>query len=99
VPVVFVQVFDPVAQGLISSMRQPGGNLTGFSLLEISLGGKWLDLLKNAALGLERVAIMFNPETSPYSNFYMQAIKAAAPLLGCRRSPCRFGLLPISNPP
>jgi putative ABC transport system substrate-binding protein len=82
VPVVFVQVLDPVAQGFVASIRQPGGNLTGFSLLEISLGGKWLDLLKNAAPGLERVAIMFNPETSPYWKFYMQAIEAAAPLLG-----------------
>jgi putative ABC transport system substrate-binding protein len=45
VPVVFVQVLDPVAQGFVASIRQPGGNLTGFSLLEISLGGKWLDLL------------------------------------------------------
>jgi len=63
-PVVFVEILDPVAQGFVASMRQPGGNLTGFSLLEISLGGKWLDLLKNAATGLERVAIMFNPEIS-----------------------------------
>jgi putative ABC transport system substrate-binding protein len=45
-PVIFVGILDPVAQGFVASMRQPGGNLTGFSLLEISLGGKWLDLLR-----------------------------------------------------
>jgi putative ABC transport system substrate-binding protein len=81
-PVIFVGILDPVAQGFVASMRQPGGNLTGFSLLEISLGGKWLDLLKNAAPGLERVAIMFDPETAPYWKFFMQAIEAAAPSLG-----------------
>ena len=81
-PVVFVGILDPVAQGFVASMRQPGGNLTGFSLLEISLGGKWLDLLKNAAPRFERVAIMFDPETAPYWKFFMQAIEAAAPSLG-----------------
>jgi putative ABC transport system substrate-binding protein len=81
-PVIFVGILDPVAQGFVASMRQPGGNLTGFSRLEISLGGKWLDLLKNAAPGLERVAIMFDPETAPYWKFLMQAIEAAAPSLG-----------------
>jgi putative ABC transport system substrate-binding protein len=81
-PVIFVGILDPVAQGFVASMRQPSGNLTGFSLLEISLGGKWLDLLKNAAPGLERVAIMFDPETDPYWRFLMQAIESAAPSLG-----------------
>jgi putative ABC transport system substrate-binding protein len=82
VPVVFVQVLDPVAQGFVASMRQPGGNLTGFSLFETSLGGKWLDLLKNAAPGLERVAIVFNPGTAPYWKLLMPVIEAAAPSLG-----------------
>jgi putative ABC transport system substrate-binding protein len=49
VPVVFVTVADPVAQGFVASVRQPGGNLTGFSFLEFSLGSKWLDLLKQIA--------------------------------------------------
>ena len=63
-------------------MRQPGGNITGFSVYEFSIGGKWLDLLKEVAPGLARVAVMFNPETSPQSKFFMQAIEAAAPSLG-----------------
>ncbi len=82
VPVVFVQVSDPVAQGFVASVRQPGGNLTGFSLYEFSIGGKWLSLLKTVAPSLSRVAVMFDPDTSPQSKFFLQAIEAAAPSLG-----------------
>jgi putative ABC transport system substrate-binding protein len=82
VPVVFVQVADPVAQGFVASMRQPGGNTTGFSLFEFSLGGKWLDLLKEIAPSLARVAFMFNPDTAPYSKFFMPVMEAAATSLG-----------------
>jgi len=78
VPVVFVQVADPVAQGFVPNIRQPGGNLTGFSFFEFSLGGKWLDLLKEVAPSLERIAIFFNPDTAPQFKFFMQAIEAAA---------------------
>jgi putative ABC transport system substrate-binding protein len=82
VPVVFVQVSDPVAQGFVASVRQPGGNLTGFSLYEFSIGGKWLGLLKEAAPGLARVAVMCNPDTAPQFNYFMGAIEAAAQSLG-----------------
>ena len=84
VPIVFVQVSDPVAQGFVTSMTKPGGNLTGFSLYEFSVGGKWLDLLKEIAPGLGRVAVMFNPETSPQSKFFMRSIEAAASSLGVK---------------
>jgi putative ABC transport system substrate-binding protein len=79
VPVVFLSVSDPVAQGFVPSLTHPGGNLTGFGSFEFSIGGKWLDLLKEAAPGLSRVAVMFNPDTSPQSKFFMRAIEAAAP--------------------
>ena len=82
VPVVFVQVSDPVAQGFVASVTKPGGNLTGFSLFEFSVGGKWVDLLKEIAPGLARVAVMFNPDTAPQSKFFMRSIEAAAPSLG-----------------
>jgi putative ABC transport system substrate-binding protein len=82
VPVVFVQVADPVAQGFVANVRQPGGNLTGFSLLEFSLGGKWLDLLKKVTPALARVAVIFNPDMSPQYKPLMQATEAAAPSLG-----------------
>src|SRR6516225_5630157 len=82
VPVVFLRVSDPVAQGFVASLPKPGGNLTGFSGIEFSVGGKWLDLLKEIAPGLERVGIMFNPDTSPQSKFFVRSIEAAAPSLG-----------------
>jgi putative tryptophan/tyrosine transport system substrate-binding protein len=78
VPVVFVQVSDPVAQGFVASLSKPGGNLTGFAGTEFSVGGKWLDLLKEIAPGLARVAIMFNPDTAPQAKFFMRSIEAAA---------------------
>ena len=87
VPVVFTQVSDPVAQGFVASVAKPGGNLTGFSAYEFSIGGKWLELLKEIAPGLARIGVMFNPDTSPQSKFFMRSIEAAAPTLdGCPRS-------------
>jgi putative tryptophan/tyrosine transport system substrate-binding protein len=83
-PVVFTEISDPVAQGLVSNVTKPGGNLTGFSQYEFSIGGKWLDLLKEAAPGIARVAVMFNPETSPQSKFFMRAVEAAASSLGVK---------------
>jgi len=81
VPVVFVSVSDPVAQGFVASIAKPGGNLTGFSAFEFSIGGKWVDLLKELAPGLVRVGVLFNPDTSPQSKFFMRSIEAAAPKL------------------
>jgi putative ABC transport system substrate-binding protein len=78
VPVVFEGVSDPVVQGFVASMAKPGGNLTGFTPFEFSIGGKWLDLLKEAAPGLARVAVMYNPDTSPQSKFFMPEIAKAA---------------------
>jgi putative ABC transport system substrate-binding protein len=80
VPVVFVAVADPVKQGFVASIRQPGGNLTGFSLFEFSLGSKWIDLLKDVVPGLRRVAVMFNPD-APQAKFFMPVIEAEAPSL------------------
>jgi putative tryptophan/tyrosine transport system substrate-binding protein len=82
VPVVFVQVSDPIEQGFVASITKPGGNLTGFSMYEFSVGGKWVDLLKEIAPSLARVAVMFNPDTSPQSKFFMRSIEAAAPSHG-----------------
>jgi putative tryptophan/tyrosine transport system substrate-binding protein len=82
VPVVLVRVSDPVAQGFVADLRRPGGNLTGFSAYEFAIAGKWLDLLKQIAPGLSRVAVMFNPDTSFQSKFFMSAMEAAAPALG-----------------
>ena len=65
IPIVFVNVSDPVGSGFVAGLNRPGGNITGFGLYEASLGGKWLELLSEIAPELRRVAIMFNPDTAP----------------------------------
>jgi putative tryptophan/tyrosine transport system substrate-binding protein len=77
IPIVFVNVSDPVGSGLVAALKQPGGNITGFGYLEPSLGGKWLELLSGIAAGLKQVAIMFNPDTAPVS-VYMPSFETAA---------------------
>jgi len=77
IPIVFTAVSDPVALGLVESLTHPGGNLTGFSLYESSLGTKWVEGLKRIAPGVRRVAVMFNPETS-LPALYFTAIETAA---------------------
>ena len=82
VPVVFVRVSDPVAQGFVADLRQPGGNITGFSAYEFSIGGKWLGLLKEIAPALSRVALMFNPDSNASQfKLFFSAMEAAAPAL------------------
>jgi len=80
VPVVFVRVSDPVAQGFVADLRQPGGNITGFSAYEFSIGGKFLGLLKEIAPALSRVALMFAADSAFQSKFF-SAMEAAAPAL------------------
>jgi len=77
IPIVFVNVGDPVASGIVARLDRPGGNITGFGYLEASLGGKWLELLSEIAPGLKRAAIMFNPDTAPIST-YMPSFETAA---------------------
>ena len=80
IPIVFVNVGDPVVSGLVASLNRPGGNITGFANFEPSLGGKWLELLSEIAPGLKRAAIMFNPDTAPVSTFMPSFETAAASL-------------------
>jgi putative tryptophan/tyrosine transport system substrate-binding protein len=82
VPIVFAFVSEPVAQGIVQSLANPGGNLTGFSFLEPTIGAKWLELLKQIAPNVKHVALMFNPASSPYSRFFFQSIETAAPAFG-----------------
>jgi putative ABC transport system substrate-binding protein len=67
VPVVFVVVSEPVAQGFVQSLAHPGGNITGFTNVEPTLGAKWLELLKEIAPRVTRVAVLYNPGTAPYA--------------------------------
>src|SRR5262249_10076472 len=70
-------VGEPVASGIVERLNRPSGNITGFAILEASLGGKWLELLSEIAPGLKRAAIMFNPDTAPASA-YMPSFETAA---------------------
>jgi putative tryptophan/tyrosine transport system substrate-binding protein len=69
IPIVFASAGDPVASGLVARLNQPDGNITGFAILEASLGGKWLELLSEITPGLKRAAITFNPDTTPASTY------------------------------
>jgi len=78
IPIVFAGVSDPVASGIVTRLDRPSGNVTGFAILEASLGGKWLELLSEIAPGLKRVAIMFNPDINPVSFYFMPIFETAA---------------------
>ena len=80
IPIVCVNVADPVASGIVPRLNQPGGNVTGFGGTEATLGGKWLELLSEIAPGLKRAAIMLNPDTAPVSTFRPSFETAAAAL-------------------
>jgi putative ABC transport system substrate-binding protein len=78
IPIVFVIVADPVGSGLVASFARPGGNVTGFTTMEPTMAGKWLELLKEIAPRVNRVAFLFNPATAPYAEIYLNPFKAAA---------------------
>jgi putative ABC transport system substrate-binding protein len=80
IPIVFLMTVDPIAQGIVESLARPGGNATGTFSTEPSLGGKWLELLKELVPGLRRVAVVFNPETSTGGTSYLHSAETAAPL-------------------
>jgi ABC-type uncharacterized transport system substrate-binding protein len=83
VPLVFVQVSDPIGTGFITNMAHPGGNITGFTNFESSMVGKWVEMLKEMAPGISRVAFLFNPQTAPYvTRYYQGPLEASARALG-----------------
>ena len=77
-PIVFVLIADPVGQRLVQSLARPGGNMTGFAGTEPAMGSKLLELLKEIAPSVKRVAILFNPETAPYVAKYLSVINAVS---------------------
>jgi putative ABC transport system substrate-binding protein len=82
IPIVFANVTDAVGQGFATSLAKPGGNITGFTNFEFSMAAKWVELLKEIAPRVNRVSVIYNPTTSPYSALYLRAIEAAAGRLG-----------------
>jgi len=81
IPIVFAIVTDPVSNGLVTSLTSPGGNATGFTNFEFTMGGKWLEVLKQAAPGVAKVTLIYNPKTTPYAG-YLKSIEESATLLG-----------------
>jgi putative ABC transport system substrate-binding protein len=83
IPIVFVTASDPVGDGLVASLARPGGNATGLTNSVSSISGKWLELLKEIAPGVERVAIMFNPASAPTGGaYFLVPFETAAALIG-----------------
>ena len=78
IPIVFALVADPIGSGFVVSFPKPGGNITGFVTMEPTVAGKWLELLKETAPRVARVAMLFNPATAPYAEYWLNPFKAAA---------------------
>ncbi len=82
IPIVFVSVTDPVSNGFVADLARPGGNITGFTNFEATMGGKWIELLKKIAPGSSRVGVIFNPQTAPGGGgFFLSSVAASAPAL------------------
>ena len=77
-PVVFVSITDPVREGFVVIMARPGGNMTGFTNYEFTMGAKWLEILKEIAPKTARVSLLLNPDTGSYYVEYMRSVEAVA---------------------
>lgn len=92
-PIIFISVTDPVRGGFVKDLAHPGGNITGFTNFEVSMGGKWIELLKKIAPEVSRTGVMFNPDTATgRGEFFLDSINASASQLGARVVP-----LPVTS--
>jgi putative ABC transport system substrate-binding protein len=91
IPVVFVAFTDPVAGGLAESLARPGRNMTGFTSVEFSVGGKWMEMLKAVAPEITRVSAIFNPETVPRGSQFLRSSKSVAGSLAIELTPVPVG--------
>lgn len=83
IPIVFVGVTDPIGNGLVTNYAQPEGNFTGFANFEKSMGGKWIELLKEIAPRTTRIGVVFNPaDSSPIRSYYAPSLEATSRALG-----------------
>jgi len=83
IPIVFVQVSDPIGTGFIADIAHPGGNITGFTNFEASMVGKWAELIKEMAPKTSRIGYLFNPDTAPYvSRYYESPLETSARAFG-----------------
>jgi putative tryptophan/tyrosine transport system substrate-binding protein len=81
IPILFARVSDPLGQGFVANLARPGGNITGFSNFELTMGGKWLEVLKEIVPQIARVAVIANPQNSPIDG-YFRSIAAVSGALG-----------------
>jgi putative ABC transport system substrate-binding protein len=84
IPIVFVQIVDPLGRGFVASLARPGANITGFLNFEFSMAGKWLETLKQMAPRVAHVAAIFNPQTAPFGDQFVRQIDTAAPGFGVK---------------
>jgi putative ABC transport system substrate-binding protein len=77
IPIVFNLVNDPVGQGFVASLSRPGGNITGFTFVDFPLIGKWLEMIKEIAPGVRHIALIFNPDTTPFYPAFLHELEAA----------------------
>jgi putative ABC transport system substrate-binding protein len=90
IPIVFASVSDPVGDGIVASFARPGGNVTGFTNVEASIGGKWLEILKEIAPAVTRVGFLFSPTMAPGGgSYFLRPFETAAP---------SFNVQPIEAP-
>jgi putative ABC transport system substrate-binding protein len=87
IPIVFVVVSDPIGTGFVQSFPRPGGNVTGFTNIEPTMASKWLELLKEIAPRITRVAFLFNPATAPYAEYYLNPFRVTAASLALEAIP------------
>src|SRR5262249_891334 len=87
IPIVFTIVGDPIGSGFVASFPRPGGNVTGFNVSEPTQGGKWVELLKEIAPRVARIAMLFNPALAPYADYWLNPFKAAATSLPVKAFP------------
>ena len=93
IPIIFVSVTDPIGNGYVKNLAHPGANITGFTNFEFAMSGKWLEVLKDISPGVERVAVVFNPETAAgRGSFFLEPIKASAPSFAVKIFPA-----PVNN--
>jgi putative tryptophan/tyrosine transport system substrate-binding protein len=85
-PIVFVQIPDAVSAGFVTNLARPEGNITGFTNFEVSIGGKWLQLLKQCVPAITAAAVVFDPN-NPTWGLYLRSIEAAAPTFGVKLTP------------
>src|SRR5262245_8488444 len=81
IPVVFAVVNDPLGQGFVESLSRPGGNITGFTLIEFEILGKWVELLKELSPNIKRTTLLFNPITAPYYDSFLRQLGVSSPKL------------------